>query len=751
MTTPSRWTKRVVDDDLEVFSSKTEPDPSQGIQVLLKEASTYLSTDKIKLLQDTFIFASDAHKGQMRLTGDKYITHPIAVARVLANLKMDLSTLQAALLHDVVEDCDVSLEIIETQFSLDVRRLVDGATKVNEIQNRITNPMLNEEGKIHLEWETVRKLLTATAEDIRVIILKLADRLHNMETVHVLPEPRRIAMSLETRDIYAPLAERLGMWRIRWRLEDLAFRWLNPKEYSEIATILDARRSEREGSLDRLTDEVAHILENHEIKSEVSGRVKNLFSIYEKRNRYEASGKHFDDINDLLAIRIVVENTSDCYRVLGIIHGNWQPVPGTFDDYIAAPRRSGYQSLHTSVSEPDTSPFEIQIRTTEMNEAAEFGVAAHAGYKGLNDPKHDSDWSWIRRLLTFQQEDPSDDYFEALKTDFLSDQVYVSTPKGELFELPAGATPLDFAYRIHTDLGHSCSGARVNGHIVPLTSNLKNGDSIEILRNRQGKGPSRDWLDSTKHFITTSHAKQKVRQWFRQQSKSENTEYGSNIMDRAKQRLGLDTKDITASFHQALGYVSRDDMHAALGAGTLSQDRLNSRLANLINSKLRKVSGSSIPIADFQSNVKSIDAGIRVLGASGIAVNMAKCCSPLPGDIIVGYITHSRGVTVHRTKCRNLASRADSARLVDCDWANSEQMYAARVVAEAWDRPGLISDLTTVLALASINLGEISSGKHQDRKVFISLTLETIGGEEFTSVLSKLEQVRGIITIQRQD
>ncbi len=751
MTTSSQWTKRVVDDDLQIFRSQSEPDPTEGIQVLIREASTYLAADKIKLLQDTFVFAAEAHKGQMRLTGDKYITHPIAVARVLANLKMDLSTLQAALLHDVVEDCDIPLELIEERFSLDVRMLVDGATKVNEIQNRITNPMLNEEGKIHLEWETVRKLLTATAEDIRVVILKLADRLHNMETVHVLPEPRRLAMSLETRDIYAPLAERLGMWRIRWRLEDLAFRWLNPKEYSEIAMILDTRRSEREASLDRLTDEVAHILENHKIKSEVSGRVKNLFSIYEKRNRYEASGKHFDDINDLLAIRIVVENIADCYRVLGVIHGNWQPVPGTFDDYIASPRRSGYQSLHTSVAEPDTSPFEIQIRTTEMNEAAEFGVAAHAGYKGLTDPKHDSDWSWIRRLLTFQQEHPSDDYFEALKTDFLSDQVYVSTPKGELFELPAGATPLDFAYRIHTDLGHSCSGARVNGHIVPLTSDLKNGDRIEILRNRQGKGPSRDWLDSTKHFITTSHAKQKVRQWFRQQSKAENIEYGSNIMDRAKRRLGLGAKDITVDFHKALGYVSQDDMFAALGAGTLSQDRLNSRLANLINSKLRKVSGSTIPIADFQSSAKSIDAGIRVLGASGIAVNVAKCCSPLPGDIIVGYITHSRGVTVHRTKCRNLASRADSARLVDCDWANSEQMYAARIVAEAWDRPGLISDLTTVLALASINLGEISSGKHQDRKVFISLTLETIGGEEFTSILSRLEQVRGIITIQRKD
>ena len=746
MKTKRIWAKQVVDDDLAVFKGEKEPNPIEGTALLSEEVAAYLPSGKIKLLLDTLEFAKDAHSGQKRLTGDDYITHPIAVTRILANLKMDLATLQAALLHDVVEDCDVTLSTIEKHFGTEVAQLVDSATKVSEIQSRISIPKSE---PINAEWETVRKLLTATAEDIRVIIMKLADRLHNMETLAVLPEDRRIAMARETRDIYAPLAERLGTWRLRWRLEDLSFRWLEPTLYDDIAKIVAARREEREISLVELTNAVADALELAEIKSKVSGRVKNLFSIYEKRVRYESDGRKFDEINDLLAVRVVVENISDCYAVLGVIHSNWQPVPGTFDDYIATPRRSGYRSLHTSVAEAETGPFEVQIRTKEMDESAEFGVAAHAGYKGLQDPKHDADWSWIRKLLSFQPDDIDDDYVEALKTDFLSDQVYVSTPKGEVLELPAGATPLDFAYRIHTDLGHTCSGARVNGHIVTLSTQLQNGDTVEIIRNRQRNGPSRDWIDSTKGFLSTSHAKQKVRQWFRQQSRTENTNYGEDLYARAMRRLGLEEGDISDGFHQNLGYVSLEDMFAALGAGTLSQDRLNNRLANLIDAKLETVRSSAVPIQDHRDRVS--DAGIRVLGATGIAVNIAKCCAPIPGDVIVGYITHSRGVTVHRTGCSNLAKRADSTRLVECDWVISDEVYAAQATIEAWDRTALINDLTTVLAVADLNLIEINSGVHQDRKVLISLTIETKGGEEFSNVLSKLEQVRGVIGVRRKN
>ena len=746
MKTKRIWAKHVVDEDLAVFKGEKEPNPIEGTALLSQEVTTYLPSEKIKLLLDTLEFAKDAHSGQKRLTGDDYITHPIAVTRILANLKMDLATLQAALLHDVVEDCDVTLSTIEKHFGIEVAQLVDSATKVSEIQSRISVPKSE---PINAEWETVRKLLTATAEDIRVIIMKLADRLHNMETLAVLPEDRRVAMARETRDIYAPLAERLGTWRLRWRLEDLSFRWLEPTLYDDIAKIVAARREEREISLVDLTNAIADALELAEINSKVSGRVKNLFSIYEKRVRYESDGRKFDEINDLLAVRVVVENISDCYAVLGVIHSNWQPVPGTFDDYIATPRRSGYRSLHTSVAEAETGPFEVQIRTTEMDESAEFGVAAHAGYKGLQDPKHDADWSWIRKLLSFQPDDIDNDYVEALKTDFLSDQVYVSTPKGEVLELPAGATPLDFAYRIHTDLGHACSGARVNGHIVTLSTELQNGDTVEIIRNRQRNGPSRDWIDSTKGFLSTSHAKQKVRQWFRQQSRAENKNFGEDLYARAMRRLGLEDGDIADGFHQNLGYVSLEDMLAALGAGTLSQDRLNNRLANLIDPKLKAVRSSAVPIQDNRDKVS--DAGIRVLGATGIAVNIAKCCAPLPGDVIVGYITRSRGVTVHRTGCSNLAKRADSARLVECDWVISDQIYAAQATIEAWDRTALINDLTTVLAVANLNLIEINSGVHQDRKVLISLTIETKGGEEFSDVLSKLEQVRGVIGVRRKN
>ena len=466
----------------------SKPQPA-GATELIEEAGGYIPPERLEAITRALEFAITAHDGQTRRSGEPYVTHPIAVARLVAELHMDPATIEAALLHDTIEDCGVTSEQLRSKFGPDVTTLVEGATKIEEMGGRTLD---TDEG----DAETLRKMFLAMAEDVRVVIIKIADRLHNMRTLESLPEHRQIALSRETMDIYAPLASRLGVWQFKWELEDLAFRYLEPEQYRRIATMVTSRRSERERYVRQIETELRAALVEGGIEAEVSGRVKHLYSISEKLHRYSDQGRSFDEIRDLLALRILVENVADCYNALGVVHQRWRPIPGTFDDYIASPKESMYQSLHTSVLGADMRPFEVQIRTYAMHQVAEYGVAAHWQYKEdavHRDQQYEERMAWLRHLLEWQQEvSGTEDFLESVKMDVFRDQVFVHTPKGAVRVLPAGSTPIDFAYRIHTDLGHNCVGAKVNGKMVPLTTVLKNGDVIEIVRSRVPKGPSRD-------------------------------------------------------------------------------------------------------------------------------------------------------------------------------------------------------------------------------------------------------------------
>ena len=495
-----------------------------GREQLLATVTNYLPTKRVGAVVRAVDFATQAHEGQKRKSGDAYISHPLAVAQLVADLRMDPPTVLAAVLHDVIEDCDVSAAELRRRFGADVASLVEGATKIDHIT---PGGVLDVET---VDAETLRKMFIAMAEDVRVVIVKLADRLHNMRTLAYLDADRQQAIARETMDVYAPLASRLGVWQFKWELEDLAFRYLEPERYRRLADRIQSKRSERERYVTRVEAQARKALEEAEVEAEVVGRVKHLYSIEQKEERYAAEGRSFDDIQDLLAVRILVDSVADCYNALGVVHQAWQPITGTFDDYIASPKESLYQSLHTSVLGPGARAFEVQIRTREMHELAEYGVAAHWQYKedaSRRDFQAEERMSWLRQLLEWQQEaSGTDDFLESVKTDIFRDQVFVHTPRGDVKVLPAGSTPIDFAYRIHTDLGHNCVGAKIGGKMVPLATKLQNGDVVEIVRSRQPKGPSRDWLLPSRGYLGSSHSKQKVRQWFRRQHRSENIDQG---------------------------------------------------------------------------------------------------------------------------------------------------------------------------------------------------------------------------------
>ncbi len=547
-------------------------------------------------------------------------------------------------------------------------------------------------------------------------------------------------------DIYAPLAGRLGIWQFKWELEDLSFRYLEPSEYKRISEMVAARRAERERFVRRVERELRARLEEAGISADVSGRVKHLYSIRSKMRRYSAEGKSFDQIHDLLALRVLVDSVADCYNALGVVHQTWRPIPNGFDDYIANPKESLYQSLHTNVMGPGARPFEIQIRTNEMHELAEYGVAAHWQYKEearRRDHQYEERLAWLRHLIEWQQEaSGTEDFLESVKTDVFRDQVFVYTPRGHVRVLPAGSTPIDFAYRIHTDLGHHCVGARVNGRIAPLTTKLRNGDVVEVIRGRGDKGPSRDWLLPALGYLGSSHSRQKVRQWFRRSQRDENIARGHDLMERERKRLGV--TDVPASLPGQLGYDSLDDMLAAIGYGDVSLQLLAQRLAehappppapplDLISKKPRKTGAP----------------GVRVLGEGGMHVVLARCCNPLPGEPIVGFITRSRGVTVHRGDCHNVRHRSEPERFVECDWGPSGDLYSAAVLVHAWDRVGLLRDISTIVASEDVNMVGVRTQENDDRTTTVHITLETQGLTQVSRLMSRLESVRGTISVAR--
>ena len=707
------------------------------VRELFDALSAYLPAERVASIEEAYEFAELNHRGQLRMSGEPYITHPVAVARLVAGLRIDSQTVKAALLHDVVEDCDVTVDELAERFDGDVASLVEGATKIDHIPALSTS---------QADAETLRKMFVAMAQDVRVVVVKIADRLHNMETLEYLPPDRQQALAAETMEIYAPLAARLGIWQLKWPLEDLAFRYLHPDEYRRAAEMVSSRRVERERFVRRVERELGDALAEAGIEADVGGRVKHLYSIHQKMRHYAAQGKSFDQIHDLIALRILVNDVGDCYNALGIVHQTWRPIPGSFDDYIANPKESLYQSLHTAVMGPGAHAFEVQVRTHEMHDVTEYGVAAHWSYKELpqrRDVQYEERMAWLRHLIEWQQEaSGTEDFLDSVKTDVFRDQVFVYTPTGDVQVLPAGSTPIDFAYRIHTDLGHNCAGAKVNGRMVALTTVLDNGDRVEIMRGRRSKGPSRDWLIKERGYLGSSNSRQKVRQWFRRQERTENIDRGRELLERERKRIGL--VQVSPDLHQELGHESRDDMLAAIGYGDISIQRLTDRLAE----RAPKPDPPSVP----PSYAPVYDApGVRVLGTAGLHVMLARCCKPLPGDEIIGYVTRSRGVTVHRSSCATVAGVGEPERMVDCDWGPTGELYSAAIEVHAWDRVGLLRDLSTLIASEGVNMVGVRTQEHDDRTTTVHITLETEGRVQFATMMGRIESLRAIISVTRAD
>jgi len=695
-----------------------------------------LPPEKVALVKAAYEFALNAHKGQVRKSGGPYSDHPLQTATTLAELQLDADTLAAALLHDVPEDCGVPLAEIEAKFGPEVTKLVDGVTKLGKLSLR-----RGESTKQESQAQNLRKMLIATAEDLRVLFIKLADRLHNMHTLDALSPEKRLSIAQETLEIYAPLAHRLGIWEIKWQLEDRAFSHLEPRQYHKIANLLDKTRTERENFINEITLTLKQELDKAEIKAEIIGRPKHIYSIYNKINRYAAQGRDFNDIHDLFAVRVLVDTIPDCYKAMGVIHNLWHPIPEEWNDFIANPKDNGYQSIHTTVFYQGTTKLEIQIRTNAMHQTADLGVAAHWRYKegSSKDTYFEDKIAWLHQLIEWQSELGSEEFLESLKTEAFIDQVFVYTPKGEIKALPKGATPLDFAYRIHTDLGHRCIGTKVNGRLVPLNYELKNSEIIEIMTAKAGKGPSLDWLNPDLGFVKTSHAREKVRQWFKKQDRIQNIERGKQILDRELKRLDISIPNIEETAN-LFNYESSDDFLAAIGYGGVTPHQLALKLA---------IEPEEIPeIIKTARTEKTTTAGIQVLGVGDLLTQLARCCDPLPGDHIIGYITRSRGITVHRKDCVNVINVEDKKRLIGVSWGEVHEVYPVDIQIDAQDRVGLLRDITTVIAEAKVNIASMSTTYH-DQITSTFATIEIANMAQLTKLLSKIQGVRGIISATR--
>lgn len=705
---------------------------------LTEKARQYLPPEKLSIIEDAYNYASRAHQGQMRLSGEPYVEHPLQVALILAELQLDASSLAAALLHDVPENCGIPVSEIEARFGVEIARLVDGATKLGRLPKKAAKEVAASESQA----KNLRKMLVAMAEDLRVVFIKLADRLHNMRTLDALPPEKRRTIAQETLEIYAPLSHRLGIWELKWQLEDLSLRYLEPEKYHQIAALVAARRAQREKFISQIIEVLEAEFDKVGLKAEISGRPKHIYSIYQKMERYAALGKHFDDIHDLLALRVLVGTVPDCYSAVGVIHSLWHPLPEEFDDFIANPKPNGYQSLHTAVMCLGTVPLEIQIRTHDMHYVDEYGVAAHWRYK--EDEKEDIHFeqriAWLRQLVDWHREfSGAEEFLESVKTDIFIDQVFVYTPKGEIKDLPKGSTPLDFAYRVHTDLGHRCIGAKVNGRLVPLNYKLNNGDIVEIMASKSAKGPSRDWLNPHLGYINTSHAREKIRQWFKKQERADNIERGREILEKELKRLGMKLSE-REELAKLFSYDSLDDFLAAIGYGGISTHQIDLKLA---------ARQEQPRVAAEAPSPKQPASSVSVLGVGDLLTHLARCCHPVPGDNIIGYVTRSRGVSVHRQDCYNVTNATEKERLIPVEWGRTDSLYPASIHVEAWDRVGLVRDITTVVAEERVNIASVSFSNHDDHTTVTSLTLETRDLTQLLRLMNRIEGVRGVISVAR--
>jgi GTP pyrophosphokinase len=718
------------------------------------KAQPRLTDAERKLIEKAYLFAKNAHGDILRKSGEPYITHPVAVAGILAELRMDAEVLMAALLHDVVEDTNITLQDIEKEFGLGVARLVDGVTKVEQLPTEIQKTG-RERNK---EAEFLRKTFLAMGSDIRVILIKLADRLHNMRTLGYLSPERQKRMALETLEIFAPLANRLGIWQMKWELEDLSFRYINPDKYREIDRQIDEKRVDRQDYLKRKTAQLRARLDEYGVKDvQISGRPKHIYSIARKMERKKVP---FDQIFDVRAIRVIVPDKISCYQVLGVVHDMWTPIKEEFDDYIAAPKDNFYQSLHTAVRDDEGKVLEVQIRTPEMNEHAEYGVAAHWRYKeGVKyDEQFEKRIKHLRQMMEFGSEadiaDTADDYVELLKHDVLQEErIYVFTPKGDIVDLPAGATPIDFAYHIHSEVGDRCRGAKINGNLVNLDYRLKSGDRVEIITAKRG-GPSLDWLSLTLGYTKTTRAQAKIRSYFRKQGREKNIVQGREVVDRELKRLGhekMQHEHLAKMFN-----IATDDFMAMVGYGDITAPQIVAKLeeAERIEAKEaeERAAFAAMQTAATPPQAAPVNAsdGISILGETGLLITLARCCSPTQGDPIVGFITRGKGVTVHRADCPNVINSSERDRFINVNWGRiGEKTYPVQVQIIAFDREGLLRDVGGVAADEHINFSNMSVNVNKNIATLL-VTMEVENTSQLSRVLQRIEKIANVVEARRR-
>ncbi len=728
-----------------------------SVEDFFASLNAYLSPEQVDFVRKAYELAVDAHALQRRKSGDPYIIHPLGVARILTQLQMDDKTLAAALLHDVVEDTDYTLEDIKSRFGVTVANLVDGVTKLGKIE------YISKEDR---QMENYRKMFLAMARDIRVVLIKLADRLHNMRTMKYMPLHKQQSISRETLEIYAPLAHRLGINTIKWELEDLAFRYLEPDIYYDLVEQVKIRRNERQSMINEAIEELRENLKKANIKCEIQGRPKNFYSIHKKMLR---DHKELNEIYDLLAIRVLVDTVKDCYGTLGTVHSMWRPIPGRFKDYVAVPKSNMYQSLHTTVLSTGGQPLEIQIRTFEMHRISEYGIAAHWRYKESGaknapaspagmDKAFEAKLSWLRQLLEWHKDmNDSRDFVNTVKMDIFADEVFVFTPRGDVIDLPVNSVPIDFAYRIHTDVGNRCIGAKVNGRIVPLDYKLSNGDIVEVITSRQTNGPSRDWIN----IVGSSDTRNKIKSWFKKERREENIGKGREMLEKEAKRLGYDPKVLASpeKLKEAgtkLRIDSDDNLLAALGYGGVTLSTVMSRLVDIYKKeqKLDAAKNLSEMLAELKPRKSKAKAshGILVRGEEGIMVKLARCCNPIPGDPVVGYITRGSGVSVHRANCPNVLTNnpVEQSRLIEVAWdVEQDAVYRVSLGITSADRPGMMADIMMITNEARLNIFSLVCKTDKNKIATVHIGLDISSLEQLEYVMNRIRRMKGVYAVER--
>lgn len=713
-----------------------------GVQVVLDKVKQYDPNSNYNLIEKAYVYAEAAHRGQKRISGEPYIIHPVEVALILTEIEMDTPSICAALLHDVIEDTEYSYLNLEEEFGEEIAMLVEGLTKLSRIEFK---------SREEAQAENLRKMFIAMAKDIRVILIKLADRLHNMRTLSYQPVYKQKEIAQETMDIFAPLAHRLGVFKFKWELEDLSFLYLDPEMYYEIARRLKTKRRDREAYVHDLIERIESGLDQIGIKGDIAGRPKNIYSIYKKMIK---QNKGIDEIYDKIAIRVIVDHVRDCYGVLGIIHTMWKPLPGRFKDYIATPKPNMYQSLHTTLIGQGGEPFEVQIKTWEMHQTAESGIAAHWRYKeGVisdKDKKYDEKLAWLRQILEWQQDvKDTSEFMESLKIDLFDDTVFVFTPKGAVVELPKGSCPVDFAYRVHTEVGHRCIGSKVNGRIVSLDFQLANGDIVEIMTSKQSNGPTPDWLN----FVRTSSAKSRIKQWFKREKRQDNIIKGHDYLESELKKKHFDPRELMKEpkLLEVAGRFSLnkvDDLYAALGDGSLTINQVINKIKELYFQDTHLEDIINIPTTGIKERETS---SLKIKGVDDVVIRLAHCCNPLPGDDVLGYITRGRGVSVHRQDCPNLQNylRIEKDRIMEVEWANDKGIYVVELEVKAYDRTRLTTDVMNVIAEARITINSVFSRATKNDLALINLKLEVSDMGKLNAVKQRIQKVKDVLEVRR--